>query len=98
MNAAVQIARDIGIPMHRFVEVPFTVDGRSVEIAYRVFLRVDYRSVYHRGRGLDPMVAILTIEREIGGKWVRAQLTPEQYSMIAEYAEGAEEVMSMGGG
>lgn len=88
---------DIGIPMHRFVEIPFTVDARTIDIAYRVSLRVDYQSVFHRGRGLDPIVTILAIEREIGGEWVRAQLTPEQYSMIAEHAEDAEEVMSMGG-
>lgn len=92
MSAVLRTRVDIGPQQIRDVCACWMFGSFTDELIYRVTYRVDYPSVFHRGRGIDAQVVIARIDVDIDGDWKPAQLTQSQHAAIVELIEREEEV------
>lgn len=83
---------DAGSVRHTILHMDWTFgSGASGTTTLRVAYQVNYPSVWHRGRGIDPEIRVHSIEREIKDEWIPAQLDAAQEEAIRDALEQVEE-------
>lgn len=89
---AVRSSLDCGPDRCHDVQVVWDADNSALTITYRVHFHVDYPSIVHRGRGLDPQTVVERVEIEVDGEWRPAQLNRKQREALRDVIELDEEL------
>lgn len=84
---------DVGPVRHTILHMDWTFGpGASGSTQLRVAYQVNYPSVWRRGRGIDPDVRLHSIDRQIKGEWIPAQLDGEQERALIDAIAEQEEL------
>ena len=88
MNAVIQPARDFGPWQERFITLTWAIGDASGEVELKARYRINYQSVFHRGRNIDPDLQLITVHlQDDSGEWRTARLNSEQWVAVLSQLE-----------